>query len=83
MEEFNIEHQYQLYLKRMSLSESSMHSDQKIQMRQTFFGAFGQAMILMRDGIGAIENDIEAVNVMKDMINQVGQFFLAETHRQN
>lgn len=82
-EEFNIEHQYQLYLERMSLSESSMHPQQRIQLRQTFFGAFGQSIILMRDGVGAIETEDEAIKVMKSMLDQVGAFFLKEANRLN
>lgn len=82
-EEFNIEHQYQLYLQRISLNEKTMHPLQRTQLRQTFFGAFGQALILMRDGIGSINNEDEAIEVMKDMINQVGNFFISETHRKN
>lgn len=83
MEKFNIEEQYQLYLQRISLNEKTMHPLQRIQLRQTFFGAFGQALILMRDEVGAIENEDEAIEVMKNMINQVGQFFLSETNRNN
>lgn len=83
MKDFSIEHQYQLFLGRMNLSEAAMHPEQKIQLRQTFFAAFGQSIILMRDQVGAIENEAEAIEVMKNMINQVAQFFLAVNHRQN
>lgn len=83
MDKFNIEAQYQLYLKRMRLSEDTMHPQQKIQLRQTFFGAAGQMLILMRDEIGAIEDEDTAVEVLVDLINQVGNFFLKENSRED
>ena len=82
MQEFNLEHQYQLYLQRMSLSESKMHPQQKIQLRQTFYGASGQMLILLRDELSKLEED-KAMETLQDLINQVGNFFLAETNKMN
>jgi hypothetical protein len=82
MQEFNLEHQYQLYLQRMALSESTMHPQQKIQLRQTFFGASGQMLILLRDELSKLEEE-KAMETLQDLINQVGNFFLAETNKMN
>lgn len=82
MKEFNLEHQYQLYLQRMALSESTMHPQQKIQLRQTFFGASGQMLILLRDELSKLEED-KAMETLQDLINQVGNFFLSETNKMN
>lgn len=82
MQEFNLEHQYQLYLQRMALSESTMHPQQKIQLRQTFFGASGQMLILLRDELSKLEEE-KAMETMQDLINQVYNFFLAETNKMN
>lgn len=82
MQEFNLEHQYQLYLQRMTLSESTMHPQQKIQLRQTFFGASGQMLILLRDELSKLEEE-KAMETLQDLINQVGNFFLAETNKMN
>lgn len=82
MQEFNLENQYQLYLQRMSLSESTMHPQQKIQLRQTFFGASGQMLILLRDELSKLEEE-KAMETLQDLINQVGNFFLAETNKMN
>lgn len=82
MQEFNLEHQYKLYLQRMSLSESTMHPQQKIQLRQTFFGASGQMLILLRDELSKLE-EVKAMETLQDLINQVGNFFLAETNKMN
>lgn len=82
MQEFNLEHQYQLYLQRMALSESTMHPQQKIQLRQTFFGASGQMLILLRDELSKLEEE-KAMETLQDLLNQVGNFFLAETNKMN
>lgn len=82
MQEFNLEHQYQLYLQRMALSESTMHQQQKIQLRQTFFGASGQMLILLRDELSKLDEE-KAMETLQDLINQVGNFFLAETNKMN
>lgn len=82
MQEFNLENQYQLYLQRMSLSESTMHPQQKIQLRQTFFGASSQMLILLRDELSKLEEE-KAMETLQDLINQVGNFFLAETNKMN
>lgn len=82
MQEFNLEHQYQRYLQRMALSESTMHPQQKIQLRQTFFGASGQMLILLRDELSKLEEE-KAMETLQDLINQVGNLFLAETNKMN
>jgi len=80
--EFNLEHQYQLYLKRVALREVEMHPEQKKQLRQAFMGACGQIILLLRDEVGKLEED-EAVKVMENMIEQVGNYFLKITNKQN
>lgn len=80
--EFNLEHQYELYLQRVGLKEEQMHPLQKKQLRQTFMGACGQMLILMRDEVGALPED-QAIEVCESMINQVGEFFINQTERKN
>ena len=82
MSKFNIEHQYQLYLKRMKLDEKKIHPVQKVETKRTFFGAFGQLLLLLRDDISAL-SDEDAFKTLDNMINEVGQFFVSETHKQN
>ena len=59
-----------------------MHPQQKIQLRQTFFGASGQMLILLRDELSKLEEE-KAMETLQDLINQVGNFFLAETNKMN
>ena len=76
--DFELEFQYQLYLKRVSLKEEKMHPEQKKQLREAFYGACGQMLILLRDDLGALENE-EATIVYKNMVQQVSNFFLKST----
>ncbi len=80
--QFDLNYQYQLYLQRVGQTESKMHPQQRIQIKQTFFGAFGQAILLMRDEVAAQEEDV-AVETLQDLMQQVQDFFLSETKRQN
>jgi hypothetical protein len=76
--EFTLEHQYQLYLSRMALVEDKMHPVQRLQLRQTFYGAVGQILILLKEDISQFEED-EAIEILQAMLNQVGDFFLADS----
>ena len=82
MSEFNLEHQYQLYLQRVALNENIMHHEQRKQLRQTFFGGCGQMLILLRDDLAQLEES-KAVETMQNMINQVGEYFLSISNKQN
>ena len=79
---FKLEHQYQLYIKRVGLDEHRMHPQQKKQLRETFMGACGQMIILLRDDVSALPED-EGVKVLQDMLNEVGDHFLKESGKQN
>jgi hypothetical protein len=82
MEQFNIEYQYQLFLKRMALSEATMPAIQKKQLRQTFFGASGQMLLLLRDEVSKLEED-KAMKTLDSLLNQVTDFLLGETNQRN
>lgn len=77
MEQFNLEHQYQLYLKRVALTESKMHPDQRRETRQAFMGACGQMIFLLRDELALLDED-KAIAVLEKMKNEVGNFFIKQ-----
>jgi hypothetical protein len=81
-QEFDLEWQYQQYLKRIKLVESEMGEEQRKQLRQTFFGSWGQALLTLRDDVGRLEEN-DAVDTMQDMINQVANYFLQFKGQQN
>lgn len=82
MSKFNIENQYKLYLKRMNLNEDKMPKTQIIETKRAFYGAFGQLLMLLQNDITSL-SDEQALKTLDNMINQVGHFFLNETHKQN
>jgi hypothetical protein len=80
--EFNLEYQYQLYLERCGVRESMLGDIQAKEMKQAFYGACGQMLFLMRDDIAALEED-EAVEVLENIKNQIGNYFHKANQRQN
>lgn len=72
---FQIEYQYQLYLERVGLKEAQMGGVQRLETRRAFYGACGQMLVLLREGIGAIQDEIEAMSVLEDMSRQIIGFF--------
>lgn len=81
MEQFNLEYQWKLYLDRVGLKEETMYPVQLQETKRAFYGACGQLLFLMRDDVGAIEDDSQAVEVMQNMIDQVGNFWMKETNK--
>jgi hypothetical protein len=79
---FDLEHQYHLYLQRVGLKEKNMHSVQRTETKRAFIGACGQMLILLRDDLGALEES-KAIEIMQDMMNQVGTYFMKKTNKLN
>lgn len=79
---FDLEHQYQLYLGRVKLKEFQMSDVQRKEMRQVFMGACGQMIILLRDELSKHPDD-EAVEILKDMLSQLGNYFLGKQNKHN
>ena len=79
---FNLEHQYQLYIQRVGLSEATMHPEQRKQLKMTFMGACGQFMTLLRDDLGALPED-DGVEVLASMEKQVLHYFVNIARPQN
>ena len=62
----------------MALTEATMHEQQKVQLRQTFFGAVGQFLVLLENDIADLEED-KAVEVLDGFKMQIANYFLKET----
>lgn len=77
MKKFNLEHQYQLYLQRGGVPEERMHPVQRVETKRAFFGACGQILILLRDDVGALE-DNEAAKALESLMSQVEKYWAAE-----
>jgi hypothetical protein len=67
--------QYKLFLDRMALDEEKMHPEQKKQIKQTFYFSWAQCIITTRDMLGVEDmSEDDAVDCLKDQLQQVGQF---------
>lgn len=82
MSKFSLENQYQLYLQRVGLNEATMHPIQKKQLKQTFFGAVGQILLLQRDELTKLSDD-DGADVLQNMLDEVGNHFLSITGQSN
>lgn len=82
MEKFNLENQYQQYLKRVGLDENKMHPVQKKETKRAFFGACGQMLVLLRDDVSELEDD-KAIETLENMDNQVNSFWVNEAVSKN
>lgn len=83
MNPFDLNYQYKLYLKRVALSEDNMIPIQKQVIKNAFFGACGQMLILLQEDVGGIEKEDDAIKVLQDMKSQVATHFLNQKGEQN
>lgn len=72
---FTVKRLYQNYLSMVNLDEDHMHPEQKKQLRQTFFGACGQLIVLFHDELSKL-SDKEAVETIESMLNEITFYFL-------
>ena len=75
---FNIEHQYQIFLQRIGLTEAAMAAQQKAQLKHTFFGAWGQLLDCLESDVAELP-ELTAVSVLEHMKRQVQAYFDAVT----
>jgi hypothetical protein len=71
---FTVEYQYQKFLAGMNLNEATMPEQQKIYMRQAFFGGFSQLLYLQRDETPELSTD-EVIGMYEKMIEEIGDFW--------
>ena len=76
--EFSLEYQYEMYLRNTGLDKAKMHPTQAQETKRAFFGACGQMLALGRDNVAEIEDEDEAIGVMRDMLNQTVKFWANE-----
>ena len=71
---FQVAHQYQLFLERMKLHENNMHPQQRLQLKQAFYGAVSQMLFLFRDDMAALDPG-EAVEVFSGMLGELSDYW--------
>jgi hypothetical protein len=60
---FDIEDMYQNYLARCSLTEGKMHPEQRVQVRQAFFGGISATLAIFKKP----ENDLTKTEVLQGL----------------
>lgn len=80
--EFNLEHQFLLYLQRVGLSDTLMSVAQMRETKRAFMGACGQMLVVLRDDLGELDEE-QGVETLQNMLEQVSNFWLVETKRAN
>lgn len=80
--DFTVNGQYEKYLKLVKLPESAMNPVQRIETKRAFFGAWGQALIHMRDELGVLPED-EAIVKLEAQLQEVGNFWLKTRDRES
>lgn len=82
MDKFNLEHQYQAYLKHVNLEEKKMIPAQKEQLRFTFMSACAFMLYLFGAEVTILSDD-QAVEVLESINKQVQKFFKEATGKWN
>ena len=80
--QFNLEHQFKLYLQRVGLPHLDVRGIQYRETKRAFFGACGQMLDLMRSDVADLPEE-NAIIILEDMWNQVGNFWLKQNGKGN
>lgn len=80
---YNLNVQYRLLLKRMGYKERDLNPMQRKVMKEMVFAGWGQLLVLLRDDLGGIEDEAEAVETMQYLHDQVYDFVLKMKHKSN
>ena len=81
-EKFTVKHQYKLFLGRIGLDERTMHPMQKKQLKQAFYGAWGQQLFQMRDDISKLPEE-KGIAILNAQTKEVGNFFIVQNGGEN
>lgn len=79
---FNIDQQFEFYLKLVKLDKRKMPANQIREMRNCFYGGIGQIIVLMRDHLSKLP-DGEGEKVLQKMMDEIGNHFLAQNGKMN
>lgn len=77
MNKFDLEHQYQLFLQRLDLTENEMPADQRKETKRTFMAALGIMLVICVEDLDAFKNPL-TTEAVPHMFDQVNEFFQKE-----
>lgn len=78
--EWTIEYHFDEYLKRVGLDRRRLAPRQAIEMRRTFYAAFGIALLHLRDDVGSLE-DNDAITALELHMQDVAKYFTNERNK--
>lgn len=82
MKTFDLKDLYKEYLQTTGLDESKMPAIQKQETRRAFYSGCGHMLMLMLNEVSKLEES-EGAKALDDVLNQVGNFWIAETNSHN
>src|SRR6187401_2617047 len=74
MDPFNLEEQYQFYLKKVGIKEEQMHIVQRVETRRAFMAGCVQILMLFTDKIADLDEN-EGVEKIDSLIVQASKFW--------
>jgi hypothetical protein len=80
--ELDLNIQFNRYLNLVGLTHVPKDSTQFIETRRAFYGACGQMIALLNDVIGIMDED-DAVIALKNLTQQIGQFWINQNNQQS
>lgn len=75
---YSIEKQWQQFLKLVGLVENELPEIQRNSMKRAFFGGVAQMLVLLRDGIGAIEDENQSIAELENIDKELKDFWNAQ-----
>lgn len=79
---FNLDHCYKFYLQTVKLKESEMSAIQRQETKRAFIGACGVILVVLKKDLSELKED-DAIKMLQSMFDQVTEFYMKETNRQN
>lgn len=80
MNKFSLEYQWKQYLDIVNLKEELMSDVQLRETKRAFIGGIGQFIILLPDILSQLNNKVD---VLKDMTQEINNFWFKETNKLN
>lgn len=79
---FDLEKKYQEYLE-LSFKGAMLSEVQNTELKRAFMTGCASTLAIMKDDVGRIENEDEAVMTLQGMMDQAKLFFVNEVNKQN
>ncbi len=76
---FNLEHQFNLYLKMVKLNRQNLSELQLQETRRAFYGGMAQMMMLLTDDMREL-SESDYMKTLDNLHQQIGRFWENETN---